>query len=300
MRARSDRPFRGSKAVAAGEVKWSTLRGPHYVHLLPDIYVDHDVEVDFRVRALATELWGGPDAAVAGWAACVLLGADVVPRAVEQAGLVDLVVGPERRRPPQGVVVHRDALWVSDVLECEEATVTTPLRTTLDLARWVDLTDAVVAADRLGRLGEFDGAALVARVAEQRQVRGAVPGARAAVLQVARLMDRRAESPMETRTRLVFVHGGLPAPVPQYVVRDEGGQPLARVDLAWPDQRVAVEYDGWYHRDPAQHALDLDRDALLADLGWQVVHVTGRQVYRTPDRLVARVGALVGVTPKWS
>ena len=70
--------------------------------------------------------------------------------------------------------------------------------------------------------------------------------------------------------------------MPQYPVRLPSGR-HARLDLARPRppagrRPVAIEYDGEEHRTIRRHGLDLDRDAGLDDLGWEVVRVTARQV----------------------
>ena len=103
------------------------------------------------------------------------------------------------------------------------------------------------------------------------------------------LADGLAESPQETRLRLLLVRGGLPTPVAQFVVRD-GGRFVARVDLAWPDRRLAVEYDGVWHGERGQFARDRDRLNRLLAAGWRVVFVTARDLHR-PQELVARVAA---------
>jgi len=48
---------------------------------------------------------------------------------------------------------------------------------------------------------------------------------------------------METEARLAMIYGGLPIPELQYEIVD-GNRELRRVDFAWPDERVAVEYEG--------------------------------------------------------
>ena len=67
---------------------------------------------------------------------------------------------------------------------------------------------------------------------------------------------------------------------------------VARVDLAFPDRRVAVEYDGAWHAEPGQFAKDRRRlDALVAT-GWTVLHVTAAD-RRDPDVLIAGIRALL-------
>jgi very-short-patch-repair endonuclease len=80
--------------------------------------------------------------------------------------------------------------------------------------------------------------------------------------------------------------------VPQFVVRDGQGRFVGRVDLAFPDQRVAVEYDGAWHAGPGQLARDRRRLNALVAAGWRVVHLTAADLH-DPDRVLAGIaGAL--------
>ena len=81
------------------------------------------------------------------------------------------------------------------------------------------------------------------------------------------------------------------AVVAQYwVMRD--GEVVARVDLALPDIRLAVEYDGQWHAD--RHQLGRDRARLreLDQAGWYVYHVT-KEDLRNPDALVRNIKAVI-------
>ena len=54
---------------------------------------------------------------------------------------------------------------------------------------------------------------------------------------------------MESEARLVMIDGGVPPDALQYEIVDHYGR-VWRVDFAWPDQKVAVEYDGFdWHSD---------------------------------------------------
>jgi hypothetical protein len=105
------------------------------------------------------------------------------------------------------------------------------------------------------------------------------------------LADPRAESPPESRLRVILALAGLPA-VPQHTVRDRDGAFAARVDLAFPDQRVAVEYDGAGHAAPGQLTKDRRRLNRLVAAGWTVIHVTAADLHGA-ETLVARVRALL-------
>lgn len=143
----------------------------------------------------------------------------------------------------------------------------TPLRATFDLLLGRPDLEAVPHLDQVLRSGLVSADALRALV-NRRSERGVVL-ARAAL----ELADPRAESPPESWVRVVLVLAGL-APVPQYEVRDERGGFIARVDLAFVEQRVAVEYEGAWHGDPNAMAYDRARLNRLREQGWQVVFVT--------------------------
>jgi hypothetical protein len=64
---------------------------------------------------------------------------------------------------------------------------------------------------------------------------------------VLELVDGGAESPQESRLRLMLVRGGLPMPQTQIVFSDDLGNARIRVDMGWPEWKVGVEYDGEQH-----------------------------------------------------
>jgi very-short-patch-repair endonuclease len=115
------------------------------------------------------------------------------------------------------------------------------------------------------------------------------PGCRRA-RHVAALADGLAGSPQETRLRLLLRSSSLPTPVAQFEIRDVGGGFVARVDFAWPQQRLALEYDGVWHGQPHQVAKDRARLNRLTACGWRVVFVTAADL-RDPVRLLARIAA---------
>lgn len=97
------------------------------------------------------------------------------------------------------------------------------------------------------------------------------------------------ESPKETETRLMLVHAGLPEPVVQHEVR-EGPVLIARADLAYPELKIAIEYEGDGHRtDPKQWRRDIQRQRDLEDRGWIVIRLTQRDLSKGKDSFLARV-----------
>ncbi|HXM58066.1 MAG TPA: DUF559 domain-containing protein [Candidatus Dormibacteraeota bacterium] len=96
---------------------------------------------------------------------------------------------------------------------------------------------------------------------------------------------------METRLRLLLVNAGLPRPQAQAEVRDERGAFIARVDLYYPEQRLAIEYDGANHRDRLV-ADDRRQNRLLA-AGYRLLRFTAPDVETRPDVVVADVAAQI-------
>lgn len=106
---------------------------------------------------------------------------------------------------------------------------------------------------------------------------------------VVALADPRAESPPETRLRLLLALSGLPVPQVQFPLYDDRGRSWVRFDLAYPDALLAIEYDGAEHDDP----LDRVRDARTAALGWQTLRITADGLTRNTRRTVGTVRALL-------
>lgn len=188
-------PFRGSHAVVRGVVTEGLLRGRGFVRLYPNVYVAADTEVDLRVLSRAAYLLvaeqGGP---LAGWSATELLGAPCAPVGMPAEVLV---AGHIRTHPC--LRVTRGSAAGPDLWTVRGCRLTSPLRTAWDLARRTDLVDAVVAVDALAARGGFAPSALLDR-------RRTTPGARGSrrLDRVVALAEPRAESPMETRLRLLL------------------------------------------------------------------------------------------------
>lgn len=108
-------------------------------------------------------------------------------------------------------------------------------------------------------------------------------------------VDARSESPRESWVRMACALGGLPAPVPQYDVVYHGTW-LARGDLAWPEARVLVEYDGEHHVDGFG-----DRQGRRTPRWSRRCGLDGppavRRDLRSMDDVVRRIGQALGVVP---
>lgn len=162
---------------------------------------------------------------------------------------------------------------------------TSPARTAFDLGRRPGLQTAVVRFDALAR-------ATGVTVNDVQLLTHAHRGARGIkqLRRVLLLADAGAESPQETRTRLLLIAGGLPRPQTQIVVLHEWGAVLARIDMGWEEWRVGVEYDGAQHwTDSRIRANDIDRAAELERRGWRIIRVSAELLRKQPDTVLARV-----------
>lgn len=228
-------PFRGTDALVCGRLTRRQLFGLRFRRLFPDVYAPVGLQLDLAVRARAAYLYvrdrGG---VLAGYSAALLLGAGCAP-----ANAPAEVFAPLRLTAQPGLRVRRDRIDAAELVEVGGCRLTGPLRTAWDLARGLPLVEAVVAVDALAHRAGFQPA------------------------------DPRAESPQETRLRVGLVLERLPKPEPQYKIVDEHGFVLARVDLAYLEAKLALEYDRYNHLERWRWERDRERDTLLAGYGWE-------------------------------
>ena len=274
--------FRGTWAVAAGVLTEAQLRSRAWRRLRRDVYADAELPVDHRLLARGVSLVMPPGAALGGRTAAVLWGLTDLASAADP---VEVVVPPGTRWTPGPGVRVRSAPLDGDVVrDGPWLRWTDRVRTAVDLARQDDGDESVVLLDQLVH-GRMVG------LTEVRAAVAALPRCRgsAAARRTAALADGLAESPPETRLRLLLHRSDLPRPVAQYAVRS-GGRFVARVDFGWPEHRLAVEYDGAWHGDPEQFPKDRRRLNRLAAAGWRTHFVT-KEDMRRPDDVLAGVAA---------
>lgn len=275
-------PFRGSTAIARRWLTRGQLRA-RCVRVFPDVYVRRGVDLDLVTRSNAALVLVRMRGVLAGWSAAALHDAGCIPFDAP----AELVVQRFLRAPP-GLVVRYHRLGHDEVTEVDERPLTTPLRTAYDLARTAStVTEAVVVVDALARRGCFSPHELLTLAARHPGARGVGTLRRAVAL-----ADPLAESPMESRTRMVMVLGGLPKPALQVRVRHPSGL-TDRLDMAYEQLKLGIEYDGDQHRERRAFAADLRRHNRLLSAGWTVLRVTASDVLLRPDRLVAEVGSAI-------
>ena len=270
--------FRADEALAAGTVTRHALQHRHQ-KLHRNVYAPHDLELTAYTRAMAAWLWSGRAATLAGYSAAAVLGSRWLPDDAP-AELARI-----RYPSPPGIRIHSGTLATDETVTVGEMTCTSVPRTCYDIGRRQPLDTGIIRIDAL--LNATKVAAQQVTSIEQRY-----PGARGVrrLRKALDLVDAGAESPQETRLRLLLVRSGLPRPTTQIRVTD--GVQRRRIDMGWPRWRVGVEYDGEQHWSaPREHASDIERLEFLAGLGWTIVRVSAIQLrYRQPE-IVARVAA---------
>ena len=205
-----------------------------------------------------------------------------------------------RRR---GVVGHRGQFFPDEIVELGGAFVTSRTRTWLDIARRMSVDELTVVADHLLRhpRPEFEGRsaphATRDELADMLDRHKGTPGIRKARL----ALDQArvgADSAPETRLRLALARRGFPDADVNVPV-SLGGGIVRQPDLSYPQFRVAVEYDGEGHSDPAQVLKDISRDEDFAAADWILVRI-GKTHMENDARAAVRKVRLALLARGWS
>jgi len=240
-------------------------RDGRVTRLLRGVYVDATVPSSATLRARAVGLVVPAGQWVVGLTAAWLHGVDVL----RADGVVPLEVhGRGRRAGRPGVRGVRYA--AHDLQTLEDVRCTTPLRTALDLGRWLPPDHALAALDGLLALRVFPHTALMAEVPRFGGLHGVVQ-----LRELAALADGRADGPAESVLRLRWLDGHLPTPTPGLVVAGPTGP--VRLALGLEVHRFGVVLAG--------RLRDADLAGLSA-LGWRAVVVTAERVMRSDPGLL--------------
>jgi hypothetical protein len=196
-----------------------------------------------------------------------------------------------RVAPRAGLVVYRTALSDCDVVLRRGLPTTSAIRTVFDLGSRPPLVEAVVAVD----MALHDG---LVELIGLRQHATASAGAKdiRQFRRVVELAEPLSASPMETRLRMLLVLAKLPRSEAQVSLHDDNGRFLGRVDLYYPAQRLAIEYDGGTHRSSLIE--DNRRQNLLLNSGYRLLRFTFVDIRETPDTVARQVRAALGMDSK--
>jgi very-short-patch-repair endonuclease len=275
------RVFIGASAVAQGLLTAKQLRGPSVVRVMHGVYRPAWVSDTHELRCEAASLVLPDDVWVSGRSAAAVLG---IPLARRDDDVI--CVARESSRVPRrrGIRVRQVRGGPLGGVLVGTVRVADPRRVAFDLAARTDLPTAVGHLDSFARRTELDLPAFARELSQWRD--NDVCAVRRAVA----LADVRSESIPESITRVVLVLAGFEV-IPQFTIRVDGVF-IARVDLALPSYRIAIEYDGAWHAMREQLERDRARLNRLQLAGWRVLHVTA-DMLGDPSHIVAAVQAAV-------
>ncbi|MDQ0692039.1 endonuclease domain-containing protein [Arthrobacter sp. W4I7] len=195
------------------------------------------------------------------------------------------------RRP--GVKGHRGQFFDDEIVSHHGLLVTSRTRTWLDCSRKMSIEELTVVADHLLRIPrpEFEGRsepyASRENLAEMLDRHKGTPGIQKArlALDLARVGS---DSAPETRLRLALEDAGLPEPLLNVPTELRPGV-VRQPDLSYPEQKVAVEYDGAGHSETEQVVRDIAREEDFGRAGWVLVRISKRHMQNNAGLAVAKV-----------
>lgn len=279
------RPFLVREAVAAGIPK-GRLSAIDLVAPAAGVRMPKELAHSGKAHALAVGLLLGEHQRISGVSALLLH--DVpLPEAFQRGEAPVSVVSwsgaaPVRRRGVIGRVSCDARSTKVEGVRCS-----TPSLAWFEARLTLTHDDLVIAGDHLvqvGGLATCDDlrSAIRPRAAQAALARRALEAVRVG-----------AESPMETKLRLMLVRAGFPEPELNIDVLDRNDVFLGRVDMLWPALRVGLEYDGSHHhlsRDAWER--DRKRSNGFVTEGWRILHVSAQDV-RSPSSVIQRLRELL-------
>ncbi|REJ08344.1 hypothetical protein DY023_00995 [Microbacterium bovistercoris] len=282
-----DAPFYGVRALVDRAVEADPEADPYALQaaqrrdrvrdlaprLLPDQFVSHESAAAMHRAPLPLEFQNDQVADLAHAPVHVsAVGAGPIPRG-------------------EGVHGHRDRKGLADVVEIDGIAVTSPASTWASLGH-LPLADLVAVGDHFCRVwregrGRPDvGRAPIATVGDLR--RAITAGRRVGIVRLreaVELVREDAWSPRESAVRVVLWQWGLPEPALNVDIFHVG-RFLGCVDLAYPDLKIAIEYQSVLHTE--RYAKDVERFDALRAAGWIVIEVTA-ELLQHPKQLAYRV-----------
>jgi hypothetical protein len=196
--------------------------------------------------------------------------------------------------PGRGLHVYRQGVYVA---RTDEALCDPEIRSELriaaapaivaQLAQDLSLLDLIPVIDS----AVYSGDTTVQQIAESlRPYQRGAPMLRRAL----RYVDGRAESWWESILRLLHVWSGIDVE-PQYWVRDDWDDVIARGDLWIVGTRRLHEYDGGVHDEQKVRERDLGRDKALGRIDWERYGYIARDIVRGPEHIVRDAETALGL-----
>jgi len=201
-------------------------------------------------------------------------------------------------RKESGVQQHQGILMPDDVVVRRGVEVTSASRTAIDITTVADTERSLAVVNHL----------LHEEHATLEEVRGRYSSMERHPFTlhtdlVLRLADPRIESVGESRTFFLCWSQGLPVPEPQVIVPDHGMGEVFRLDFAWPERGVWLEFDGKEKYVKHLREGETVADAVLREkrredrvrelTGWRCIRITWADLF-FPERTAARIRAMLG------
>ena len=264
------------------QIRW-WVRSGRLTRIRYDVFAVAGSPPAWEQAVLAAVLAVGPGAVASHGTAAALWG---LPGS-ERSGIEVTTARPHHARL-DGVQSHRTIAFLAlehsirDRIPC-----TSVARTLVDMSRRRTVAQLGAAADHAVRRGFLRYADLKACIAGLPRA----PGRRPA--RIHQVLGRRlpgydpGDSDLETRFARALVAAGLPEPVQQYWVRL--GSRRCRIDLAYPEVKLAIEIDGWdTHRTRTAFDDDRARANELVVAGWDLLRFTSNTTDRQAATIVGR------------
>lgn len=258
----------------------------------PEVYRFAGAPVTWHQRVLVACLTEGDPALASHRTAAALWGLDGF-----RPGIVEVTAPRWLRRPRPAVCVHESTdLGACDRSERSAIPTTSIERTLIDLG-------AVVHRHKVEQA--FDDALrrqlTTSEAVRDRFIQVARRGRRGVGVLRPLLEKRLGDSQpptgeFERRVGRLLVRAGLRTPTFEHVVCTPSGVFVARVDLAYPDLRIAIECDSDQWRSGRQRRqADLDRQNRLVLAGWTILRFTWEDLIHRPEIIIGRVTAAFAV-----
>jgi very-short-patch-repair endonuclease len=265
------------------------IRSGRWEPIHPGVYRVAGAPVTWHGDLLAA-CWAAPGPGVASHRSAAALWG--LPGGTDE--MVEVTCDRWRRAQLPGLIVHETGtLPPDDVTERHTIPCMTIERTLLSLGAVLHPSTVEMAVDNALRRGlttVSDLRSIVRRLG--RRGRNGVGVLR----RVVELHDTEAgltESAMETRLKWLLREHGLPSPVFQHEIRHHG-RFVARVDAAYPEFHLAIEYDSYaHHTGRVALVRDSRRRNALVGAGWSVISVTAADIQAGGNAVVTTLRSLL-------
>jgi hypothetical protein len=254
------------------------LVGASWRRIGAGFYAWHEIAGDPIVVLSAAKRRLPGSAVFSGRTAAWLHGLDLPP-----CDPVEVTLPPESRIAHLvGISVRRAGLAAREVTTRRGLRTTSVVRTLADIGGRLPIVDAVAALDAALHLRLLKPSHLKEWLDSHRRFPGT-----ARLRRAVELAEPATESVMETRLRLLLVLAGLPRPLAQIPLHDDAGRFVGRPDFYYPQQRLALEYDGSTHRESL--TADNRRQNRLVNAGYRLLRFSAADVLSAPDSVVSLV-----------